>query len=162
MDVRIELAGAPDAATLLTLIHAANEEYRGKLRPPVRALSDTAEEVLAKAREGRWVIARVHSKAVGCVYCVERGNRMYLGRLAVLPNYRRHGIGKALMASVEAHALSRGLKAIFVSVRVGLPDLREMYVRAGYALIESHTQVGSDRPTHEILEKTVRGDTRMD
>ena len=54
---------------------------------------------------------------------------MYLGRLAVLPTFRQHGIGHALVAAVEQKAQAAGYTKVSLSVRTALPANRAFFER---------------------------------
>jgi ribosomal protein S18 acetylase RimI-like enzyme len=52
--------------------------------------------------------------------------------LAVLPGYRGRGIGRALLASVEAHARERGCAKVTLEVQENNHRARHVYARAGF------------------------------
>jgi ribosomal protein S18 acetylase RimI-like enzyme len=93
--------------------------------------------------------------AVGCVFYEQREDYVYLGRLAVLPTYRRRGIAHTLIGYVEERARSAGLARVRLGVRTALPQMRASYERMGYRLIEERAHPGYEQPTYVILERDV-------
>jgi GNAT superfamily N-acetyltransferase len=93
-----------DISTLVALIHTAFEEYRGRLEPPSGVHRETTQSIGTYLQQGRAVLALLNDQAVGCVCYHQEGQYVYFGRLAVLPVYRQHGVGLALIAYVEQQA----------------------------------------------------------
>jgi ribosomal protein S18 acetylase RimI-like enzyme len=54
-------------------------------------------------------VAVVDEAIVGCVMCGHDGRRGYLQHLAVSPNYRRRGIGSALVDECLTHLATLGI-----------------------------------------------------
>jgi ribosomal-protein-alanine N-acetyltransferase len=61
--------------------------------------------------------------------------RAELANLAVDPQYRRQGIGEALMAHMEARAKSQGCETISLEVRRDNTAALELYRRRGYLAV---------------------------
>jgi ribosomal protein S18 acetylase RimI-like enzyme len=60
---------------------------------------------------------------------------LYVQDLFVEFDYRRHGIGRALLARVAADAVARGSPMIELTMHAGNPA-REFYQRAGFELVD--------------------------
>lgn len=149
----IRPATIDDAETLAALIRAAFGEYDGVLDPPSGAFKETTEKLRADLEHEQAVLALVDGEPVGCALHHVVGDHMYFGRLSVLPAYRKHGIGAALIAQVEAEARRLGLPKMRLGVRVALPHLRARYERLGYRVCEERMHAGYTVPTYLILEK---------
>jgi GNAT superfamily N-acetyltransferase len=54
---------------------------------------------------------------------------VWLGKLAVVPAWRSHGAGSALVAQLEAAAVAAGHRRVLLSAN---PDAETFYVRQGY------------------------------
>ncbi len=152
-DLVIAEAAETDAAIITQLLHTAFEEYRGVLDPPSGAHDETVEKVREKMKAAHVVMARCGGVPAGCVFYELDGDALYLSRLAVLPEYRRRGLGQALIAFVESRARALGLTHVRLAVRLALPHLRARYERLGYHLYEMGTHAGYHEPTFVILEK---------
>lgn len=147
-------AAMPDQAELLAaLIREAFAEYAGRLDPPSSAHGKTAERVRAELADGGALIARIGEHAVGCVFWHPYSDHVYLDRLAVLPDMRGRGIGRALIAAVERQTLALGLCHVRLSVRLALEQNRVLYEQLGYRVLSYGIHAGYSAPTFVMLEK---------
>ncbi len=71
-------------------------------------------------------------------YDVHRGWVYYL---AVHPDFRRRGIGEALMQRIEEDLAKMGCPKLNLQIRAGNSDVVEFYKKLGYR-IEDHTSMG--------------------
>ena len=154
-EVLIRAATAEDAPSLSVVILAAFEEYRGRLSPPSGAHGQTVEAVREKMTSARAVVASIDQDIVGCAFYETEANHVYLGRVAVLPQYRRQRIGRKLVAWVEAQVRWLGYTHVRLAVRVALPDNRAFCERLGYRFHSYGTHAGFAEPTFVNLEKDV-------
>ena len=141
-----------DAPALVRVLHGAFAE-QATLAPPSGALSETDESVRGLMQTARVAIADVDGAVVACQFFEPKGDHLYLFRLAVLPAYRQHGIGGALIAYAEEQARAMGLRRTQFSVRLALPRQRAYYERLGYAFVEYGTHPGFSEPTSATLTK---------
>lgn len=149
----IREAGEADIPTIVAITQAAFREYEGLLDPPSSVRDETPERVRAKLAEGVGLLAALADRAVGSVYYTPRDGHVYMGRLAVLPEFRRHGVGLALVGEVERRVRELGLPAVRIGVRVALPHLRGFYERMGYCVIAEHSHPGYSTTTFVTMEK---------
>ncbi len=152
-DLIITEAAEVDAAIITRLLLTAFEEYRGVLDPPSGAHDETEDKVREKMKTAHVVMARCSEVPAGCVFYEPDEDGLYLSRLAVLPEYRRHGIGRALIEYVESRARDLGLQRVRLAVRLALPQLRALYERLGYQPYALGTHPDYHEPTYVILEK---------
>ena len=157
-DLELREVGAEESATVSRLIRSAFAEYDGQIHPPSGAHGETQERVLKKMESGRSVLAVLGGEPVGCVVYEPNDGYVYLGRLAVLPSHRRHGIGLALVRFVERKARALGTPRVQLGVRVALPHIQAWYESHGYAIVEEKYHPGFDEPTYYMMEKDVAGD----
>jgi GNAT superfamily N-acetyltransferase len=142
-----------DIPMLVALIHTAFEEYRGRLAPPSGAHWETAQSIGTYLQQGRAVLAWLNDQAVGCVCYHQAGAHVYFGRLSVLPLFRQHGVGRALVAYVEQQARALGAQRVQLGVRLALPHLQAYYERLGYRVVCYETHEGYTAPTSAVMEK---------
>ena len=152
-DITLRAATEDDIPTIVALIHAAFKEYDGAIDPPSGAHKESAEKIREKMTTERAVLALLGDQALACVFYRDEGDHMYFGRLAVLPEYRNHGISAVLIAYVEERARALGLPRVQLGVRVALPHLRTRYERLGYRVIEERRHAGYVEPTYLVMEK---------
>ena len=149
----LERARPEDAPALRAVVAAAFAEYEGKLDPPSGALSESDASLRDRILGGgAWQC--VHGgTVVGCAFVTPRGDHLYLGRVAVLPAWRGHGIGDLLLARIELQARELGLPSVQLAVRLTLPRLRAWYTARGYTLLEERAHLGYAVPTFAQLVK---------
>lgn len=152
---RLHLREATDdeVPILLAVLQAAFEQYRGRLVPPSGVHGETLETIRQKLKTGSAVLALVDDEVAGCVFYQQQASHMYLGRLSVLPKYRRRGVGQALIDYVEAQARMLKLPRVQIGVRVQLSDIRAYYERLGYRVVRYTTHEGYTQPTSAVMEK---------
>lgn len=147
-----------DISSLVSVLQTAFEEYRGRLDPPSGAHTESVEKLRQNLTEASATVAIVDQEIVGCVFHEIRSdeneqNYMYLGRLAVLPAYRRRGLGLALVQYVETLARQLRLSRVRLGVRTQLAENRAYYERQGYRVLEYRSHEGYPEPTYLIMEK---------
>jgi len=112
--------------------------YEGSLDCPAMAGLRTAEDALATHRAtgdfraGAWHLALEAKEAVGVVLASEvegRGDLVYLG---VVPEARRRGIGKALVAQAVRDTARMGLVALAVAVDTENTPAVRLYEHMGF------------------------------
>lgn len=131
----IRLARAEDAALVHRLTQQAFEEYRGQLEPPSSAHDETEAVVVAALVGGGALLAFIGDTAVGAARFVAEGEHLYIGRIAVPPNWRGKGIAMALMSALEQQARELGLPAIELGVRESLPSNVRLYEKLNYTVL---------------------------
>lgn len=135
-ELRLRPAQTEDAPMLLILLQSAFEQYRGKLDPPSGAHRETLATIEHLLATERCVVAEWKGRPAGTVFYANKTDALYLHRLAVLPEFRQRGIGKALVYWVEAAAHQEGKVHVTLSVRVALPENRSYYEKLGYQITE--------------------------
>lgn len=136
MSLEIRLATLEDAPLVHRIMREAFAEYDGLLNPPSGANSETVTDVEQAMREGGAVLARQNQVAVGAGRFLLEPDHFYVGRVAVLPQHRGAGIGRALMDFLEGVAAEHGLETIRLGVRMSLPQNLAFYGKLGYSVME--------------------------
>lgn len=148
--ISICYASFDDVAVIHRITQAAYAEYR-TLIPYSSIWLETPDIIAAEMQLGPVLLVVVDDKIVGSVRChVEhegRGDFMYIHRLAVHPNYRRQGLGYALMQAVEALAQSKNINWVRLETRAAQPENYRFYRKLGYELgeISLYLEDGSPR-----------------
>lgn len=152
----VRAAHAAEVTVLHHLLARAFAEYEGRLDPPSGAHKESVETLAGKLGDGGAFICHDGELAIGCVFFEPKSDYLYIGRLSVLPEYRKRGVGDLLLRAAEQHALARGLPSIRLGVRLVLETLRAYYSARGYASIALHCHDGYTQPTFVEMEKRLR------
>jgi predicted N-acetyltransferase YhbS len=152
-EIAIRFATRLESAAVAELIRAAFEEYRGRLEPESGALGETAETIVAAFADHAVIVAETGGRLVGCVLATQQGQNLYLGRLAVHPDFRRYHIASRLLAAAERHARATGAAALTLGVRIALPENFRYFAARGFREIGREARAGFDRPTSINMAK---------
>lgn len=141
--ILIREATREDVSLLTTIIRKSFRDVaeRFNLTPencPTHPSNCTAEWINSALDKGiKYYILENNDEPCGCVALeLARPEVCYLERLAVLPEYRRKGFGKALVR----HALEEALKSKVRCVEIGIiaehTELEEWYEKLGFLVKE--------------------------
>jgi ribosomal protein S18 acetylase RimI-like enzyme len=106
-----------------------------------------AGQLAGQFETGRFLLAHDGAKLVASVYFEVRGDRGYIGMLAVLPAMQKRGLGRVMMEASESALREAGCKVAeitVVNVREALPP---MYRKLGYV------ETGIEEPYEELRQK---------
>lgn len=124
-------------------MHAAFARYDSDPIPS-SALAETPETLRADVAKG-WIFYGVRSggRLLGTAKTFPRAERLYFGRLAVLPSEQGKGIGRFLVAGLERIARERGFKILECKVRQSEEANIRLYESLGFQVISSEVTVSS-------------------
>lgn len=133
--MQFRVAAISDAEAIRLVINSAFGKAEGFLIDRDRVDSEAVHAFLEK---GKFLVADDAGTLAGCVYVELRGDRAYLGLLAVNPELQKAGLGSALMTAAEKYCADAGCKFMdlrIVSVRRELPSFYQHrgYVETGTA-----------------------------
>ncbi len=111
----------------------------GTLRRLVKqgASSPTSSEILSLAGETGFFVARdLRGKIIGMARVSRRpdfgGSEGWIDEVAVLPKYKKQGIGRALLLEIKKHALTFNATALALTSHSGREAARRLYERFGF------------------------------
>ena len=129
MTISLRIASAEDAPQLVALINAAFSVERFF----VDGDRTTLEEVTRLFGTGIFLVFdRPGDPPHACVYLEPRGDRAYLGLLAVDPARQGHGLGRQVMAAAEQYCLDTGCHAIDIKIVDLRTELPPFYKSLGF------------------------------
>jgi GNAT superfamily N-acetyltransferase len=136
--VREEGVDTPDAIALL-------REYFTELTVRYFKRETTEEEVDLTLEEypstglAAFLVLRSDGDPAGCLGLYPSGE---LTRVYVVPEFRRAGGGRALLAAAESTARTQGLTRLFLDTRHDLVEARALYAAAGFAEVPPFSAPG--------------------
>jgi N-acetylglutamate synthase-like GNAT family acetyltransferase len=127
--MQLRVAEIGDAEAIVSVINTAFRQAENFFIDRDRVDLEAVQELL---RKGKFLVAEDNAALAGCVYVELRGNRSYLGLLAVNPQLQRAGLGSTLMTAAEDYCAKTGSR--FMDLKI--VNLREenhaFYRRRGY------------------------------
>ena len=150
LKIAIEDPSQPEIVMLLR----DGEEHSAKLYPPESnhhmALSAlrAANVCFLVARDGK-------GRAIGTGAIALNGAWAELKRMWVIPAARRLGVSKVILAALEAHARSEGVRTLRLETGVENHAALDLYARAGFKRREPFGDYGPD-PLSIFMEKDIK------
>ena len=138
----IRLARADEADAVRNVVHAAYQHYIARIgKPPGPMLDDYAQRI---ANGQAWVLEQ-HGRIAGILVLEESPSSLLLDNIAVLPEHKGQGAGRALLEFAEAEARARGFRAIDLYTHVLMTENIALYGRIGYVETRRATEKGFER-----------------
>ena len=152
---RARHADAPTAAFLLRVAFA---EVAALYTPEALAFTLLDPEALRQRMdEGAVWLALLGDRVVGTVSAYSRPEGLHIRSMAVHPDARGHGVGRALLAEAERFGRARGHTRAFLRTTPFLRSAIALYSRRGFTLRE-----GGERDLHGVplfeMEKSLSVD----
>jgi DNA-binding MarR family transcriptional regulator/GNAT superfamily N-acetyltransferase len=118
---------------------------------PARGISATDDEVTPPA--GLFLLATLHTEPVGCgVLKFHPGAPAHIKRMWVASEVRGLGLGRRLLAELEAHAAAHGVHLLRLETNRTLNEAISLYRSAGYREVAPF----NDEPyAHHWFSKTI-------
>jgi len=133
-NLKIRVAAPADRQRLIPLINAAFA-----IETFLEGTRTDDERLGSMMHKGEILLAEDSSgQILASIYAETRGNRGYLGQLAVDPAHQRSGLGKRMLAACEDHFRAKGCEAIDITVLSLRPELLPIYRRLGF--VETGTE----------------------
>jgi ribosomal protein S18 acetylase RimI-like enzyme len=108
-------------------------ELLAKVLPDNQPHNDPATSIASKlAIDDAMYVADIDSVAAGFVMTGYDGHRGWIYQLAVLPEYRRHGIGSQLIETALAHLETVGCRKVNLQIRADNTDVVDFYESIGF------------------------------
>ena len=144
------LADATRADELLALAHDAFRDL--PIDPPSSVLKETAGDFAARLNSDTCLVVESGGRLIGAVFCTPEADALYIGRLAVHPDWRRRGIANALIEAAKAEARRIGAARMTLGCRIALAGNLALFRRHGFAVVRETCHEGFTTPTSYDME----------
>lgn len=145
--------GPEDAqlADVFALVHRCFAYMDGRIDPPSSLHRMTVADIARKCRDGEvWSLG---APPVACVLLTPRPECLYLGKLAVDPQWRGQGLARRLVDLAADRARVLGRSRLELETRVELVENHAAFSRLGFVKTATSSHPGYDRPTSIIMQK---------
>ncbi|MFI6643375.1 GNAT family N-acetyltransferase [Streptomyces sp. NPDC050504] len=140
MTADIRPAAPFDVPAVKSVVDAAFSPYIERIGlVPAPMEEDHAENVVA----GRVYVTG--DPVVGLLVLVPHADHLYLDTIAVHPDAHGRGVGRELLAFVDAHARSLGLPEVRLMTNALMWENQKIYPRCGYEFTERRVEGPYDR-----------------
>ncbi len=144
--MKIVSADRTDCEILSSIVRESNKDVAKLLglridNAPKHSSFCTDQWILADFERGQeYFIARENGISTGCVAFEQPdSDTAYLNRLAVLPPFRRKGIGSALVEHIVGYSREKKVSTISIGIIAEHTELKEWYRKLGFAEGERKT-----------------------
>jgi N-acetylglutamate synthase-like GNAT family acetyltransferase len=141
--VTLRQATADDIPEMVDLVNAAFEVEAFFVNRPRTHAAQLEEHF----RSGHFLLAHQGAQLIASAYYELRGERGYIGMLAVHPGLQHSGMGRAVMQAVEGILREAGCRAAELSVVHLRTNLLQLYAKFGYR------EAGTMEVPEELLQK---------
>jgi putative acetyltransferase len=151
LSITAEPYESPDAQRLITSLDAGLAE----LYPPEQRFGPNLKAQHLSEGRGTFLVARDDGRAVGCgaIRLLDAATAE-VKRMYVQPDQRGKGIGRAVLARLEAAAKQLGARRLVLETGSHSPDALALYRRAGFTQVDCWGEYATS-PTSVCLEKHV-------
>lgn len=140
---------------LLALILGAFAYMDGRIDPPSSAHALSAQSLQQKIADEFAFGVSDGERLAGCIFCKPESDCLYIGKLAVAPDFQGRGIGRLLLAKAEATARTLDLPALRLLTRIELVDNHRAFATWGFVETGTMCHPGFTRPTAIEMRKAL-------
>ena len=158
VDVQIASASFNRWGDVYRLLMESFAYMAGRIDPPSSLLSMSVEDIAAKARDEKLLLAMDGPQVVGCAFLRFDAASSYVGKVAVHSSRRGQGITRRLFTLAEELTRERGLGAIELQTRVELTENHETFRRLGFVRVGETAHRGYDRPTSITMRRMLEAE----
>ncbi len=119
------------------------------INPRSSMLKESVADFAERFRSDTIFVAQAGEGLIGSIFCSPDGDELYIGRLAVAPDWRRRGVANALVDAAKDEARRIGAKRITLGARISLPGNVALFRRHGFVVVREtcHRASPRQRPT---------------
>lgn len=153
MSFDVVLAKPHQMAKVLDLIQRTFAYMEDRIDPPSSMHDLNLENVLERQANGDVLLIGDIPEA--CMFIEEKGEALYLGKLAVEPKLRGNGRFDALIEKAESIAGARGLSMLEIESRIELTEVHRAFARLGFKETRKGSHDGYQKPTYIVMRMSI-------
>ncbi len=142
-----------DWSELLGLLQRSYAFMDERIDPPSSLHSFDAVNLEEKSKDEILYLAHDSAKLVGCIFGKVNQSSLYVGKLAVDPDYQGQGIGRVLMRELENQARSMELSEMTLEVRIELTENQKAFAAMGFEISKEGSHDGYAKVTFLEMKK---------
>jgi GNAT superfamily N-acetyltransferase len=152
-DLSLSITSEPFDSSDAKRLIAALDAGLAELYPPEQRFGPNLKAQHLEGGRGTFLVARDGSRAVGCgaIRLID-GETAEVKRMYVEPDQRGRGVGRAVLASLEAAARRLRARRLVLETGTHSPEALALYGRAGFTQIDCWGEYATS-PTSVCLEK---------
>jgi GNAT superfamily N-acetyltransferase len=152
-DLSLSIASEPFDSSDAKRLIAALDAGLAELYPPEQRFGPNLKAQHLEGGRGTFLVARDGGRAVGCgaIRLID-ATSAEVKRMYVEPDQRGRGVGRAVLARLEAAAAQLGARRLVLETGTHSPEALALYGRAGFTQIDCWGEYATS-PTSVCLEK---------
>ena len=130
---KVEVATESDAEELVDLYYQVFRKFKGIL--PVQLIEDRIadkDEIIRAMKSKKYHIVRNKKRIVGVARTSLVHGTCFLDRMVVDEEYRKQGIGSALIDSILSFAKENKATKVWLNTNIKLKDAMSLYTKKGF------------------------------
>jgi len=149
----LSIGPEPFASSDAQRLIAALDAGLAELYPPEQRFGPNLKAQHLEDGRGTFLVARDDSRAIGCgaIRLLDQ-TTAEVKRMYVEPDQRGKGVGRALLARLEASARQFGARRLVLETGTHSPDALALYRRAGFTQVDCWGEYATS-PTSVCMEK---------
>lgn len=140
----IRFAKPEEAKDVYEMIRASFLDYKKYTNNTgiAPALKDTIEDVQKVINANKVMLLLDDDEPVGSLRCDINGDFAYIGRVCILPQYRKRGYGTLIMHKAEDYCSKEGVKCLALHTTTHNVPLIRFYLNLGFIVHSTTTDRG--------------------
>lgn len=144
-----------DWAAIYRLVSETFAFMEDRIDPPSSIHRWTPKTFAEEAAAGTGFLCHDGERLIGCAFTRQKGDALYIGKLAVSEDRRGEGIARALIEAAEAGARRLGCTTMELQTRVELTENHAAFAAMGFRKTGETAHDGYAHPTSIIMSRPV-------
>lgn len=157
VDVRVAPDDFDDWEAVHALLKRCFAYMDARIDPPSSLHTMQSADLAKKSQHERVAIAEHDGQIIGCGFLSLRPKAIYLGKIAVSPEYRGQGILRSIIGLADEMARALGRDVLELETRIELIENHMTFEALGFSQVAQNSHPGFNRPTSITMQRRVPG-----